>query len=512
MEYAGWPIALAIIIVYIILVGILGYFSFKKLQINIEDYFLVSRTAGFLILYFTIVATYHSAYALLTSCGVFYRVGVFFWAAGTWTFLTGILTYLFGARMWYLGKKYGYITPADLLADYYESDFLRGLVAIVLAIFLIPYMAVQAMGLGYIFNVASGGHIPYIAGTWILLFIVALYSMAGGLRAVYWTDFLQGIWMFIAIWIAGIFVAVKLFGSVGNVFHTLLEVKPQLLSVHVPYTYWFSLGIIFSFGIVMQPHLWMRYYTARDPHTLKWLGATTPIYLIFIYVPAGFVGLTAAAAVAKGMIPEIIKTFGSQDATLPALLTRTAPAWFTGIFLAGASAAAMSTADSQMHAFSAVVTRDLYQKLGKKEVTQETLVKQGRIWVFVSFLLAAILATFRPGIIFDIVAFSGAGALQLLPATLGAIYPFKFKFTRTAIIWGIIIGSIVTLLFTKGLGNKLGMPAHWLNPWGFHGGMIGLFVNFIVVFILSTFTEKPSEETIKKFHGYLEEMIYGKES
>lgn len=506
MEYAGWQVAVGMIFAYIILLGILGYLSFRQTRLDVEDYFLVGRAASFPILFFTVAATYHSSFALLTSAGQFYSLGLYFWAAGAWTWMTGACGYLLGVRFWYLGKKYGFMTPADLLGAYYKSEIVRTIAAVLGAVFMIPYMTVQAMGLGYITTVASAGHISYAAGVIIFLFIVLLYVMAGGLRAVYWTDFLQGIWMVVALFVAGFFLVYKLFGGVGEMFRQVAAISPAHLKVSpTMYPMWFSNFLLLSFGIVLQPHMWIRYYTARDPRTMKWLGALNPLYLTFIYVPAGLVGWSALVAVKQGMLPDIAKTFGSTDATLPAMLVKFAAPWFTGILLAGATAAAMSTADSQLHAFSAVVTVDIYRRFFKRDATAAMMVSTGRIAMVVAFVLSSLFALTKPGIIFDIVAFAGGGTLQLLPATLSAIYPWRFKLTTAGVTSGIVVGGVLTILLTKGLGDKLlGMPAGLVNPWGFHGAVIAFAINLVVTVLVSAVTPKPSQETLERFHGYLQ--------
>ena len=69
------------------------------------------------------------SFAFLGSGGFFYTHGVGFWAAGTWTVLVGGITYVLAPRIWALGKAFGYITPADMLADFYESEGVRVAVA-----------------------------------------------------------------------------------------------------------------------------------------------------------------------------------------------------------------------------------------------------------------------------------------------------------------------------------------------------------------------------------------------
>ncbi|NIR42420.1 MAG: hypothetical protein GWN51_00065, partial [Gemmatimonadetes bacterium] len=52
--------------------------------------------------------------------------------------------------------------------------------------------------------------------------------------------------------------------------------------------------LVLSFGVVLQPHMLIRYFSASSARTLKLLGATTPIYLASLYIPAALVGLGGA--------------------------------------------------------------------------------------------------------------------------------------------------------------------------------------------------------------------------
>ncbi|MBT6887130.1 MAG: sodium:solute symporter family protein, partial [Gemmatimonadales bacterium] len=200
----SWVVATGLIVLYLLFTIVLGVVANRRLSGDMEDFLLYGRKAGFVVLYLTVVASFHSAFAFLGSGGFFYTHGVGFWAAGTWTLLVGAITYVIGARIWALGKAFGYITPADMLADFYESEAVRVTVAVVSVLFTILYIQVQAQGLGYIINIATDGRVSLNLGTLILLVVAAFYLMAGGLRAVYWTDVLQGIWMYVAVWVGAI--------------------------------------------------------------------------------------------------------------------------------------------------------------------------------------------------------------------------------------------------------------------------------------------------------------------
>ena len=117
-----WVIATSLIFAYLLFTIVLGFVANRRMAVDLEDFLLYGRKAGFVVLYLTVVATYHSAFAFLGSGGFFYAHGIGFWEAGTWTVLVGAITYTLGVRIWALGKKFGYITPADMLADFYESE------------------------------------------------------------------------------------------------------------------------------------------------------------------------------------------------------------------------------------------------------------------------------------------------------------------------------------------------------------------------------------------------------
>ena len=353
-----WVVATSLISVYLLITLGVAVVANRHMTVDMEDFLLCGRRTGFVVLYLTVVATYHSAFAFLGSGGFFFTHGIGFWSAGAWTLLVGAATYVIGTRIWALGKAFGYITPADLLADFYESEAVRVAVALVSVLFTILYIQVQALALGYIMDVATDGRVPFEIGVLIMLTVAVVHLMVGGLRAVYWTDVFQGAWMYVAIWAGALVLSFELFGGPVELWQRVTSERPDMLTLPGPEGFftpgmWVGMVLTLSFGIIFQPHMMIRYYTAVDGKTLKLLGATTPIYLMTLYIPAALVGLGGAL-----VMPEL----ESADRVFPELLFQYAPAWLTGIILAGAAAAAMSTLDSILHANMTVLTRDVYQR------------------------------------------------------------------------------------------------------------------------------------------------------
>ena len=490
-----WVVATSLIFLYLVATIVIGVVANRRLTVNMEDFLLYGRQAGVIVLYLTVVATFHSAFAFLGSGGFFYTHGIGFWMAGTWTILVGVITYTLGTRIWALGKRFGYITPADMLADFYESDAVRVLTAAVSVVFTILYIQVQSQGLGYILSVASGGRVSFEAGTLILLIVAAAYLIAGGLRAVYWTDVIQGVWMYAAVWVGSLVLVYELFGGPVELWQRLATERPDLLTLPGPeglFTpgVWFGMTIALSFGIVFQPHMMIRFYTAASARTLKWLGATTPIYLMTLYIPAAMVGLGGAL-----VLPDL----EIADRIFPELLFQYAPAWLTGLILAGATAAAMSTLDSILHSNMTVLTRDIYQRFVAPGRSQAHYVMFGRGVVLVLLAVGYVLSVSTFDFLVTLITLSGAGALQLMPAILGVCYPGRRPTTRAGVLAGIIAG-LITLYVTRMMIYQ---------PLGIHEAIWSLAVNFAVTIIVSRVSTPPSDETRARIHGEIERFVYG---
>lgn len=188
---------------------------------------------------------------------------------------------------WYLGQKYNYMTQGELVGDYYESKALRYLVAVVSLVFLIPYLQSQIAAGGIIFETITEGRVSYLVGCVILYAVIISYILLGGFKAVAWTDTIQGVLMIVMVWIAGGVILIRTSGTLswGGLMRPWQPSFPE--KVMVPMEYWptYMTSFISLFGISIYPPSFQRFFAVKNPKTLKWLSVTTPIYLIFFYVP-----------------------------------------------------------------------------------------------------------------------------------------------------------------------------------------------------------------------------------
>ncbi len=115
---------------YLLLLLVLGIFGWLKSTGGEEDYYLAGRGQGWVISSLTIMATFFSSFALLGAPGLVYKEGVVFALFSLNVPVAGLCVYLLGVRIWRLGRKYRFVTPGDMVSDYYGTKFsLRMLVA-----------------------------------------------------------------------------------------------------------------------------------------------------------------------------------------------------------------------------------------------------------------------------------------------------------------------------------------------------------------------------------------------
>ena len=485
---ANWQTTLIIVAIYCAVVIAVGVFSRTKGQTSLADYFVGNRSLGAFVAFFTYVATFHSSFAFIGAAGQMYSSGIKFFATFTSCVVSPLMIYIIGRPTWYLGQKYNYMTQGELVGDYYESKALRYLVAIVSLIFLVPYLQSQIAAGGIIFETITEGRVSYLLGCVILYAVIIGYILLGGFKAVAWTDTIQGILMIEMIWIAGGVVLVGTSGTMSwnNLMQTMATQFPE--KVLIPVEYWptYMTSFISLFGISIYPPSFQRFFAVKNPKTLKWLSVTTPIYLIFFYVPIMIISFSGVV-----YMPGLEKA----DQVVPMMLTQYASPILVGLVMAGALAATMSSTDSQLHSASSIFTVDLYKGM-KPDVSDKKALLAGKVFIVVISAVALALSQFTSALITTIVTIALGGCLQILPSLIGALY-WKGA-SKLGAISGLITGVTVVVLTQYVPAIK--------TPLGMSSGFWGLVCNLLVFFVVSKLTPKPSAQSIEKFHGYLAEV------
>ncbi len=438
---------LLVVIGYLcVLVG-LGWLAKRRAVRSTEDYFVASRTLSPWLLLLTMAATNFSAFTVFGFSGAGWRIGYgFFPVMAFGTGFMAVAFYFIGLPVWQLGRRHGHYTPPELIGARFRSKGVRLLVFAVMAVFTLPYLAMQPMAAGYALESLLG--LPYYAGAILITVVMLTYTTLGGLRGVAWTDALQGgLMLVLLVVVLGVVVAPH--GGLTSANHQVAQHWPELLArpgggAELTVGVWLGYMLLWLWADPMLPQLFQRCFAAKNPRSLHTTMIMYPVVtagLFLLPVTIGVVGRLTFPELAAGT---------DTDRIIPMLLANLAPGTLEALFTTCAVAALMSTLDSQVLTLSSMFTRDVYEPLTGRTAPPWA----GRAFVVV--LAAGGLAiAWQPPATFQAIATQAfTGLAVLLPATCAALY--WSRATAAGAIASIVVGQALVIGYLFGQLPTLG--------------------------------------------------------
>ncbi|HHT47274.1 MAG TPA: sodium:solute symporter family protein [Firmicutes bacterium] len=452
---------------------------------GVADFFLANRAIGGFVAALTYSATTYSAFMLVGLAGFTYLGGV--GALGfELIYLSGlVLVAFFGPRFWLAGKKYNYITPSEMLGDRYQSNALAVISAIASVIFLIPYSAVQLIGIGTLLEGLSGGAIPFIAGLVIAIIFTVTWAWMGGMRSVAWTDSLQALVMIVVATVSVILIVYRGFGGIGNMFVALETQYPAWLTVPGPGFFnaknFVGLSLPWFFFCLSNPQVSQRLFI---PKSLGNMRTMVMGFLVFgfIYTLISIIwGFSA-----RLLLPDLAV---ADDATPYLLALDIIPNVVALFVLLGITAAAISTVNSIILTLSSMVSRDIIKKINPG-CDENYELAAGKVFIPLFAIAIYFFASLRLGLIAVLSVASSAGLLVMVPSLIGTF--FWKRGTAAGAITSIIVGGVIAAYFQFGGVQPLGWgPGIW-------SGIVAL-VLFVVISLLT----EPPRERAEDFLAYI---------
>ncbi len=477
------------ILIYIVLGTGVAYVSRQGLGQGMTDFFLANRSVGGIVGALTYSATTYSAFMMVGLAGLTYKGGV--GAMGfELIYLSGlVLVAFFGPRFWLVGKKYNFVTPAEMLGYRYDSNVLAVVVAISYCVFLIPYSAVQLMGVGYLMSGMSGGSIDFMTGVVIATLLAITWSWMAGLRSVAWTDSLQSLVMIIAATLVVVVVVGKGLGGFGNMFNTLETEYPQWLVVPGPGLFSFKtflgLSLPWFFFSITNPQVSQRLFV---PKSMKSMRFTVMGFVIFGFIYTLISIIWGFAA--KILLPNLAN---ADLATATLLVLPIVPKALALIVMVGITAAAISTIDSILLTLSSVISRDIYGNF-KEGQSEERQLYFGKIVIPIIALLAMLFARMQFDLIAILSVASSAGLLVTVPTIFGAF--FWKKGTAAGSIISILGGGLVSIYLQFSGLKPLG---HWPGVWA--------LIVALALYVIGSYLTRPPQEKAGEFLSYLSSAL-----
>jgi sodium/proline symporter len=467
-------------IVYLLCVLIIGILTFKSNN-NHKDYFIAGRKLNPWVVAFSERASGESAWLLLGLPGAALAAGFL----ELWTALGCIFGIIFSwSIIAYDLRKETEQTDSITLPNFFAVKFgkddriLRTISMIIILFFFTFYLAAQFNGAGKVLNVTFG--ISQTSGILIGALVIIFYTMMGGFFAVAWTDLIQGIIMI------GALVILPLIGliAVAEQGHSLSSAVSQAGSTFVSTvggkSGWAAVAVIigglsWGLGYMGQPHLLTRFMSIKSLEKIKISRRIAIVWAIPAFFGAMLIGLVGLSLYGQGYFDDVEKV-------MPHLATTLLPAWLAGIFISGAIAAMMSTADSQLLVISSSVIEDFYHKTLKKDVTEKTLLNISRIVTIIIGIFGVLIALFSKQLIFSLVSYAWSG----LGASFGPALLLLLKWkgtTKQGVLAGMITGSVITVIW-KNVAALDSIITHRFISW---------MLAFLAVWLVSKLTAPKTD-------------------
>ncbi|MEC7800610.1 MAG: sodium:solute symporter family protein [Verrucomicrobiota bacterium] len=170
------------------------------------------------------------------------------------------------------------------------------------------------------------------------------------------------------------------------------------------------------------------------------------------------------------------------------------PQWVIALVMAGCVAAALSTAAGLLLVLSTAISHDLMKKILNPDISDQQEIRYARIASFGALAVAAYFGINPPSsFVAKTVAFAfGLAASSFFPTLIMGI--FSKKINKEGAIAGMICGIGFTMSYIIYFQFLTDSKNYWfgISPEGI--GFVGMFINFIIAFVVSSQTSPPPSE------------------
>lgn len=498
-----WPVYIAMMFFFAVIFGIGMYAGTVRKSDNTDDVILASRAVPLGVAVFTMSATWLGGGYINGAAESASKSGLL-WVQAPWGYALSLIFggLFFAEKM----RRHEFTTLLDPFERRYNKSVAAWLYlpALTGEVF---WTAAILTALGTTFGTMM--NLNFTVSILLSAFVAIAYTAIGGLWAVAFTDVIQLILLFLALFITIPF-ALEYTGGLQHTWDVYKQNKGMLANPFPPldgwkeskmgnsYWQWWDYALLLAFGGIPWQVYFQRVLASKTAKVAKWLS-----------IIAGFVCLLAAfPAVLIGMIGNVVDW--SQHApgppenaslTLPYVIRYLTNPVVATIGLGGVAAAVMSSVDSAILSASSMASWNLYRPLIDPDVEAKELEKILKISIWIIGIAATLIALKVKSVYALWFLCSDFVYTILFPQLLLALYD------QHANTIGAVSGLIVSFFLRMGGGVSIGnltIPAFLPYPMIEDGtsqfpfrtfAMIGGLLTIIIVSRLTHHLSEPQPLT-----------------
>ncbi|HYZ06303.1 MAG TPA: sodium:solute symporter [Rubrobacter sp.] len=458
-----------LVLYFAVMIGA-GYWGLRRAR-SADDYLVAGRRLGPFMYIGCLAAVVLGGASTIGGVALGYDNGI----SGMWlVFWIGMGIIALGILMSSRLSRLGVYTVSEMLENRYGAAS-RLISAIIIAAYALMIAVTSTIAIGTVFNVVLP--LSYSVAILVAGGLVVAYSVAGGMWSITLTDIIQFCIMTVGIFFLLLPLSIFAAGGLSGMQEALPASYFDITAIgwQTIFTYF----LLFFFGLMIGQDIWQRVFTARSPAIARWGSVAAGVYCL-LYALAGALVGTAARVI----LPDL----GSSDNAFARITTEVLPVGITGLVLAAALAAVMSTASAGLLASSTILANDVYAGFiargdhNKVLVSRVTTLLVGIVVLVISLIVSDVVGALT--VAYDLL--SGA----LFVPIVGAL--FWTRATAAGALASMAAGSVVVVIFMVLDGLFANTPIIW--------GMLASLVAFVVVSLL---TPRPSEERMRRWERRL---------
>jgi SSS family solute:Na+ symporter len=470
--------AISIFILYIVLIIGVGIYC-RRYTTTLEGFFVGARNLGPWLLGLAYFSTYFSSSVMVGNVGVGYKAGL------SWFFMpilqtlalpVGLLIFAEGLRK--TSKQLGIVTVPDYMRERYLNTFPAAFLAVVMIIFLMPYMVAVTKGAAVVVQTITG--IPYFWSVWIVIGVTGAYVILGGFMSGVITDFAQALWMAAGALVTFV-VALVYVGGPAAVATKLKALNPVLIETPgtLGWSGLFALSFVFGIAPWGLPQLVQKCFGMRDRRVVRPASIILVVMAFLILYTSNGNGIFARAIFGNELL-------NNPDYAFPKLVVALLPPILQGFILAAVAAAAMSTLDGVILVAAGAFARDLYQRIINPKAGDHVVLRINTVVLVILTIVTGYFSLRPPPLLLYLTVFSHSVLATSVMAPL-----FYGIYYRRATAGGCIASQIA----------GVAMVLIWFQlkqPFGIHPFLVGLVVSLIVFPIVSKLTAPLPQDFVTR--------------
>ena len=505
-EVLGTGLDYGIMIGYFAVILLIGTW-FARNQKTTKDFFFAGQRFRWWVITFSLVATTVGSYSFVKYSRVAYDFGT----ASSQSYLND---WFWVPLMIFGWLPILYFSRVTSVPEYFERRFdrkVRGVVTVLILVYLISYVGVNLFTMGKVLNILLGWEVMLAAA--LVAGISAIYVTAGGQTSVIVTDLFQGV-MLLVTGIVILALGAAYLGGFGELWEFLPRGHRTAFDNFNSDSSFPSVGITWQDGIAntgmfyfLNQGIIMRFLSARSVEEGR--KAMFAVVLILMPIAACVVasgGWVARALVEAGALPPDID---SREAFFIASEFLSKPGIF-GLILAALTAALMSTVDTLVTAVAAIFVNDVYKPYIRPGADDRTQLRAARFAsiavMLIGIALVPVFMQFK-----TIYEAHGAMTAAVTPPLVVALLLSVFwrRFTAQAALWTLVGGAAAILLsiffpeviwpFAHGVdaGERGDGLLGGMTQYKFMRACYGVCVCLVIALVVTKFTRPEPEERMR---------------